>query len=161
MKKRVDYKVLILSFAIVFSIAFIGSIFTSGNTDSEWFNSIKPSITPPNYVFPIVWNIIFALIALSLYFAWTNSSKKQKKKIALVFGINLILNALWSFLYFGIQNPGFALIEIFFLWLSIILMLILTFKIKKLSFYFLIPYLLWVSFAIFLNFLSWRNSLLI
>lgn len=161
MKKRINYKVLILSFVIVFAIAFIGSIFTSGNTNSEWFNSIKPSITPPNYVFPIVWNIIFALIALSLYFSWTNSSKKQKKKIAFVFGINLILNAFWSFLYFGIQNPGFALIEIFFLWVSIISMLVLTYKIKKISFYFLIPYFLWVSFAIYLNFLSWRNSLLI
>lgn len=155
MKKRgINWKVLITSLIIVFLVAFLGSLFTSQNTNSEWYQEIKPSITPPNWVFPVVWNILFFLIALSLYFSWINSNKKQKKKISLVFGINFILNILWSFLYFGLQNPSLAFYEIIILEASIITMIYTTYKINKTSSYFLIPYLLWVSFATVLNYLS-------
>ncbi len=146
---------MVFSFLIVFAVAFIGSLFTSPNTDTEWYNSIKPDLTPPNWIFPIVWNILFVLIALSLYFAWTNSKNKKNKKIIIsVFGINFILNILWSVLYFGLKNPFAGLIEIFFLWISIMFMIYTTKKINKISAYLLIPYLLWVSFAIILNYLS-------
>jgi len=155
MKHKINWKILIFSFLIVFAIAFIGSLFTSQETDSRWYNSIKPEITPPNWVFPIVWNILFILIALSLYFAWINSKNKKNKKIIIVtFGINFILNILWSVLYFGLKNPFAGLIEIFFLWISIMFMIYITYRINKLSGYLLIPYLLWVSFAIILNYLT-------
>ena len=60
-KKKVKWKVLIISLIIVYAVAFIGSIFTSANTNSDWYQSIKPALTPPNFVFPIVWNILFFL----------------------------------------------------------------------------------------------------
>ncbi len=155
MKKRINWKILILSFIIVYLVAFIGGLFTSSNTDSEWYESIKPNITPPNWIFPVVWNILFFLIALSLYFSWVNTQKKNiKKKIMIIFGINFLLNILWSVLYFELRNPLYALIEIFFLWISIISMICLTYKINKKAGLILIPYLLWVSFAIVLNYLS-------
>ena len=152
--KKINLKVLIASLIIVYLVAFIGSRFTAGETGGEWYQSIKPSITPPNYVFPIVWNILFFLIALSLYFVWVKSRNKEKKKIMLVFGINFILNIFWSVLYFGLKNPGLAFIEIILLEISIIAMIILTYKISKKSSYLLIPYFLWVAFASLLNFLS-------
>ena len=155
MKKRIDWKIVVFSFLIVFAVAFIGSLFTSSNTDTEWYNSIKPEITPPNWVFPIVWNILFILIALSLYFAWINSqTKKDKRNIIMAFGINFILNIFWSILYFGLKNPFLAFIEIFFLWVSIVLMTYVVFNINRKAGYLLIPYLLWVSFAVVLNYLS-------
>lgn len=144
------WKVLIVSLVIVYIAAFIGSQFT---IIDEWYESIKPEITPPNYIFPIVWNILFFLIALSLYFAWVNGKKKEKSEIALVFGANLLLNILWSFLFFYLQNPFAAFIEIFFLWFSILAMIFVTWKINKVSAYLLVPYLLWVSFASVLNYL--------
>lgn len=148
-------KIFLLCLIIVFSIAFIGSLFTSGNTNSEWYQSIKPDITPPNIVFPIIWNILFFLIATSLYLSWTNSkNKKQKKELILAFGINFILNLLWTALYFGLRNPLLAFIEIFLLWTSIIFLIYKTQKINKISGYLLIPYFIWVSFAIILNYLS-------
>lgn len=150
--KKVNWRVLIFSLIIVYVVGFVGSLFTSINND--WYESVRPSITPPSFVFPIVWNILFFLIALSLYFAWINSKKSEKKKIALVFGINLILNALWSLFYFKLQNPLFAFFELILIWISIIAMMIVTYKIKKISAYLLIPYLLWVSFAGVLNWLS-------
>ncbi len=148
------WKTLIVCLILVFAVAIIGSLFTSSSTDTEWYQEIRPSITPPNWVFPIVWNILFFLIALSLYFSWTSGKKRQKKKIALVFLINFILNILWSALYFGLRNPLLAFIEIIILELSIIAMVIITYKISKKSSYLLFPYLIWVGFAIVLNFLS-------
>ena len=152
--KKINWKILIISLVIVYAVAFIGSLFTGGNTSGEWYESIKPSITPPNWIFPVVWNILFFLIALSLYFVWVNTKDKQKNKIIIVFGINFLLNILWSVLYFTLRNPFYAFIELIFLWLSIIGMIIVTYKINKRSAYLLIPYLLWVSFAGILNYLS-------
>ena len=99
--KKEGWKILIICFIIVYLVAFIGSIFTSSAVNSQWYSSIKPSITPPNYVFPIVWNILFFLIAFSLYLAWINSkNKKIKTKVAWAFGVNFILNIFWSVFYF-------------------------------------------------------------
>lgn len=152
---KINWKVLIICLVIVYLVAIVGSLFTSPVTDSSWYESIKPSITPPNFVFPIVWNILFFLIALSLYFSWINIKKKEdKNKILCVFGINFILNILWSVLYFGLKNPLLAFFELIFLLASIVLMIIITYRIKKLSAYLLIPYGIWVSFAGVLNYLS-------
>lgn len=153
MKSKINWKILIISLILVYASAFIGGIFTSSKVNSAWYDSIKPVITPPNYIFPIVWNILFFLIALSLYLSWTSSKKKDKKGIALVFGINLILNILWSVSFFGLQNPVLAFFELIFLWISILFMLIITYKIKRMASYLLTPYLLWVTFAGFLNYL--------
>ena len=151
MKKRVNWKVLIISFLIVFiGVAGIGSLFTSGETDSEWYSSIKTSITPPNWVFPIVWNILFILISLSLYLAWT-SAKKKRKVVALVYGTNFISNILWSFLFFKLKNPVLAFVDIIFVFITIIMMIFISGRINKTSSLLLLPYLLWVGFASVLN----------
>lgn len=152
--KKINWKVLVISLVIVFGVATIGSLLTSSSVNTEWYESIKPSITPPSWVFPIVWNILFFLIALSLYFSWLKADKQKKKLAALVFGINLILNMFWSFLYFTLQNPFYAFIELFVLWFSILAMILVTYKIDKKAGWLLVPYLLWVSFAAVLNWLS-------
>src|SRR4030042_5604803 len=85
------WKPFILSVVIVFAFAAIGNLFTAPVVRSAWYESIKPSITPPNWIFPVVWNILFFLIALSLYFAFVNSGKTEKNKVILVFAINFIL----------------------------------------------------------------------
>ena len=148
---KINWKVLIVSLLIVYAIAVIGSLFTAGNTDTEWYESIKPSITPPNLVFPVVWNILFFLIALSLYFAWT--AGKEKKKIIIFYGINFLLNILWSFLFFSWKRTRMAFFGLILLWLSILYLIIFTYKKDKKAAYLLIPYLLWVSFAGILNYL--------
>ena len=148
--KKIRWKTLISCLAIVFAIAFAGSLFTK---TGEWYESVKPPIAPPNYVFPIVWNILFFLISLSLYISWTNSDKSQKIKIFFVFGLNLALNLLWSILFFRFQSPFYSFYELILFWLSILLMIYTTYKINKTSSYLLVPYFLWVSFAGILNWL--------
>ena len=151
---QLNWRVFLLSIIVVFFIASAGSFFTSPQVNSDWYESIRPEITPPSYVFPIVWNILFLMISISLYIAWVNSEKKEKIKIIIIFGVNLFLNFLWSFLYFGLMNPKLAFFELIALWLSIILLIVVVYKIKKIAAYLLIPYFLWVSFAGYLNFLS-------
>ena len=148
-KVKINWKILIISFIIVFGIALGGSLFT--NADTEWYKSIKQPITPPNFVFPIVWNILFFLIALSLYFAWTKG--KNKNSIISIFIINLLLNLIWSLLFFTLKNPILAFYELIALWISILGMILITWKETKISSLLLIPYFLWVSFAGILNYL--------
>ncbi len=151
MKKTGNVVVLILSFLVVFIFAFAGSVFTSGNTRSAWYLENRPSFTPPNLVFPIVWNILYALIAFSLYFAWIAANQKQKIKIAFAFGINLLANALWSYFFFALKNPLLALMDLIFILATIIWMIVVVYRINKNSGWLLVPYLLWVCFAGFLN----------
>ena len=154
MKKGVrKFFTLIICLVIVYSFALIGSIFTSANVNTEWYSSIKPTITPPSWVFPVVWNILFFLIALSLFLAWTKSNKKQKIKIAIFFGINLILNVFWSFSFFFLKNPLLAFIDLILLGISILAIMIFIKKIDKKSAFFILPYFLWICFAGILNFL--------
>lgn len=148
--KKLNWKVFVVCLIVVFAVAGIGSLFTD---IGPWYESIKPSIAPPNYVFPIAWTLLFYLIAVSLYYSW---QCKDKKKVSVYYGINFILNVLWSYLFFYMQNPRFAFVEIFVLWLSIIVLIGFNWKKCRIASYFLIPYLLWVSFAIVLNYLSIR-----
>ena len=150
----VKWKILILSLIIVFLVAFIGSLFTRGNTSGEWYDSVKPSITPPGWIFPIVWNILFFLIALSLYFSLTAGKNKIKTKVAIAFGINFLFNILWSVFYFSMKNPLLAFFDLILLLISILYLVIFCWKIDKKAGYLLIPYLAWVSFAGILNWLS-------
>ncbi len=154
--KKFNFGVFIICLIIVFLlVGGIGSIFTSNNTNTEWYSSIKPSITPPNWVFPVVWNLLFLLITFSLYFVWTSSrNRQQKTKVLLLFGINFILNIWWSVLFFGLKLLKFALVEVILFWFSILALIIFTRKISKKSAWLLIPYLLWVAFASVLTYLA-------
>lgn len=145
---KIYWKTLIFSIVIIFLVAYIGSQFTDIGV---WYESIKPSIAPPNFVFPIVWTILFILIALSFYLVLI---KRKNNKIIVIYGANFILNILWSSFFFYLKKPSFAFIEIIILFLSIVLMIHSAFKINKKAAYLLIPYLLWVAFAALLNYMA-------
>jgi len=149
--KKLDWKVFILSIIAVAITAYIGSMFTD---TSAWYESIKPSIAPPNFVFPIVWTTLFYMIAVSLYYSWKESERKYREKVIIYYGLNLVLNVMWSYIFFKMQNPVFALIEIFVLLFSIAVLIGFNWDKSKKAAYFLIPYFLWVCFAIVLNYLA-------
>ncbi len=153
--KKINWKIFFSSLIAILATVILGNLFTSKGVNSFWYWTVRPSITPPNWVFPIVWGILFFFIFLSLYLSLTSAkNKKMSSKIEIVFGINLVLNFLWSFLFFGIRNPPFAFVDLILLWLSIIAMIFVTRKINRKASWLLIPYLLWVSFAGVLNYLS-------
>jgi tryptophan-rich sensory protein len=151
--KRNKLNIILIVISILISLAagFIGSFFTASSIDS-WYSTLnQPSFNPPNWLFGPVWTFLYILIGISLYLVW-NSKAKNKKCAVMIFSIQLALNALWSILFFGLQNITLAFFEILILWTSIVYTMFLFYKIDKLSMYLLIPYILWVSFATILNF---------
>lgn len=154
MKKKVNWKVLIFSLLAVYLIGFIGNLFAYKSVNTAWYLLIKPAITPPGIVFAIVWNVLFFLMGISLYLAIISSKKSGKKKIFWIFGANFLLNILWTFLFFGLMKPVFAYFELILLWISIWVMIFELYSINKKASLILIPYLLWVTFAGVLNYLS-------
>lgn len=155
MKKELNSQLLLVCFAIVIGVAAFGSIFTSSGAKSGWYLSVKPAITPPDWTFGVVWTILFVMIALSLYFSWNSaSSLRQREAIAIVYGFNLLANALWSFFFFGLQSARLGFIDIVLVWVSIIWAMKLSWKLDKKATWLLVPYLLWVTFAMVINFMS-------
>jgi len=153
----VNWKILIVSFLLVFLVSSLGGLFMS-NVNSDWYDSIRPSLAPPDYWFGIVWPVLYVLIALSLYFSWINSKKKDKSLIKWSYGSNLVLNAIWTPLFFGLQNALLGFIDIILVLITTIWMIKISWKIDKKASYMLIPYLLWIIFATILNLQSLINS---
>jgi tryptophan-rich sensory protein len=117
----------------------------------------KPSLAPPDWVFFPVWTALFIMMGISLFLVWQKGREDKTVKTAIfLFAGQLVLNILWSFAFFGQRSPLLGLMEIIILWIAI-LATILTFrKLSRTAAYLLIPYILWVSFAAFLNFMIWR-----
>jgi len=145
---------LIISVLICLLAGFIGSIFTTPAI-TTWYAALqRPSFAPPNWVFFPVWTSLFIMMGISLFLVW---QKKEKKVIALyIFAAQLVLNVLWSVVFFGLRSPLLGLIEIIILWIAILATILSFMKISRTAGYLLIPYILWVSFAAILNFSIWR-----
>jgi len=148
----------VLLFFILISQAagFVGSLFTITNITS-WYATInKPFFNPPNWIFGPVWISLYFLMGLAAYFIWKQDFSKKPVKIALsVFGLQLALNTIWSILFFGLQTPFYAFIEIIILWIAIAYTTKLFYKLDKKAAYIMIPYICWVSFAAILNLSIW------
>lgn len=147
---------LIISIIICELAGIIGSIFTSSSIPN-WYSELnKPELAPPNWLFGPVWIILFALMGISLFLIWKKGiNTKEKKDAVWIFTFQLILNMIWSIIFFGLFSPKFAFLEIIILWLAILWTIISFAKISKASAWLLMPYILWVSFAGYLNFMIW------
>ena len=155
MKIRNVYK-LILAIVMCEFAGIVGSLFTVSSIPNWYQTLATPALNPPSWVFGPVWTTLYLLMGISLFLVWQKGWKKKNVKIAMsVFGIQLALNGLWSIIFFGMQNPGLALLDIILLWFAILASIILFYKISKPSSYLLIPYILWVSFAAYLNYAIW------
>jgi len=149
--RKDNFVVLLVITLAVFLTGLFGSLFTSATTKSQWYSENKPSFTPPGIVFSIAWTILYLLIILSVYFSWIKSKKSEKTNLLIIFGLNLISNALWSFLFFYLRNPILGFLDLLVIFSTIIWALIYTKRINKISTYLLVPYLLWIIFAGILN----------
>lgn len=163
-----DFVKLAISIAVVASAGFIGSIFTTPAVPGWYAGLIKPVLNPPGWIFGPVWTLLYIMMGVAAFMVWrqdtargwwlwwSKSRFKKETRVALgIFIIQLILNALWSVVFFGQQNPGGAFINIIFLWLAILVTIILFFRIHRQAAYLLLPYILWVSFAAYLNAAIW------
>ena len=141
---------LVVSLSLPFVAGSIGSYFTIPSIDS-WYQTLnKPIFSPPDWVFGLAWTILYILMGISFYLIWA-SKKKNKKSAIKFFLIQLVLNASWSIIFFGLHNPLLAFINIIVLWIAIYMTIRAFTTPSKTAAYLLYPYLAWVSFATILN----------
>lgn len=139
------------SLALPLGIGAIAGIFTA-QAVPEWYASLnRPAFSPPNWLFGPVWTILYILLGISMFLIWTSHGGKERPRAMSVYFLQLLLNFGWSFMFFYFKMIGVALVEIVCLWISIVGMLILFYRVKPLAAYVNIPYLLWVTFATALN----------
>lgn len=156
MKKSTFFKILICVL-ICLGVGFMSSIATQTGVDG-WYKTIeKPSFTPPNYIFGPVWTVLYILMGIAAGMVWSRGTHHIWVKTALYhFVFQLLFNALWSLVFFGLESPFWALLVIITLFI-LILLTIKWFKVvSKKAAYLLIPYALWVLYAMALNFEIWR-----
>lgn len=126
---------------------FVGSIFTISAIPAWYATLNKPSFSPPNWLFGPVWTTLYILMGISLYLVWSKG-----KQGLMLFKLHLVVNALWSILFFGLRSPILGLVAIIILWIMILALVKIFWKIDRLASILLWPYLVWVSFATVLNF---------
>ncbi len=135
----------------------VGGVATARNIET-WYTTLrKPSFNPPNWIFGPVWSTLYLLMGVAHFIVSRASTEPDRARPAQIFyWLQLILNALWTFLFFGRRSPLAALVEIVFLWVAIVLTIIIFARISRKAALLLVPYLLWVSFAAVLNGAIWR-----
>lgn len=131
----------------------IGSAFTA-SAIPEWYSMlVKPSFSPPNWVFAPAWTLLYILMGLAAALIWQKGLQNPKVRTALViFLIQLILNMIWSVLFFGLRSPLYGLVDILFLWAMILVTIAQFSRVSIPAALLLIPYIFWVTFATGLNF---------
>ncbi|PJE51123.1 MAG: TspO protein [Candidatus Yanofskybacteria bacterium CG10_big_fil_rev_8_21_14_0_10_36_16] len=155
MKINIFFK-LVIAITVSQSAGVIGSLFTFSAIPNWYATITKPALNPPAWVFGPVWTILYTLMGVAAFLVWRNGWSQRSVRTALsIFGFQLLLNAIWSIIFFGFKNPGLALVDIVVLWFAIVWTIKVFYKISKLAAYLLVPYLLWVSFATYLNYAIW------
>jgi tryptophan-rich sensory protein len=139
---------------VAFAIAILVGLLGGSLTDTGiWYQSlIKPWWQPPDWAFGPAWTVIFALAAMSAIYAWRGArTRAQREWVVGLFAANGFFNLLWSMLFFTVQRPDWALLEVPLLWLSVLVGIMVFWRTSRAASYYLLPYLAWVSFAAYLN----------
>ena len=158
MIKTNNFLKLVIAIVVSEAAGVIGAFFTTPSIAGWYATLARPTLNPPAWVFGPVWTTLFALMGISLFLIWKSDpsvAPKERRRGGILFFIQLILNTLWSIIFFGLHNPAWALVDIVALWLVIVWTIVVFSKISKPAAYLLVPYLLWVSFAMYLNYSIW------
>ncbi len=143
-----------ISLLIALGVGGLSALLTNMGMDN-YDAAAKPALTPPDIVFPIVWTILFALMGISSAKVYMSPASTDRSRGLLIYALQLAANFIWSILFFNFQAYNFAFFWLILLWVLILLMIIFFRKSVKLAAYLQIPYLLWVSFALYLNYMVW------
>ena len=148
---KINKKLLIICLAIPLAVGGLSALLTMGSMD-DFASLEQPPLSPPGWLFPVVWTIIFTLMGISLYLVLTsNAPQDQITPAVIVFAIQLVFNFFWSIWFFNFGWYFFAFFWLLALWVLIIVNTVLFYRIRKPAGYLMIPYILWVTFAAYLN----------
>jgi translocator protein len=144
---------LVVLLILCFAVAGIGSLATSPSIPNWYANLAKPPWTPPGWIFGPVWSVLYLSMAVAAWLIWRRGNATVPMTL---FGIQLLFNAAWSWLFFGLHSPGAAFIDIVLLWTAITATTVFFWRRSTLAGILFVPYLIWVSFAAVLNFAIWQ-----
>lgn len=149
---KINYKLLAVCIAIPLAVGALAGFLTSGSMEA--FGALnKPALSPPGFLFPIVWTILYVLMGISSYLVLTSEQGKMKIRDAMItYGLQLVFNFFWSIWFFNFGWYLFAFVWLLVLWVLIFNTIASFYEISKIAAYLMIPYLLWVTFAGYLNF---------
>ena len=149
------YVTLIICILLPLIIGSLSGLANAGSINTWYAQLNKPSFNPPGYLFGPVWTVLYLLMGVSLYLVWKAPDGRMRDYALIIFGIQMILNFAWSFIFFYFRQAGWALVDIIVLWIFIVIMILIFYRISRVSALIQIPYLLWVSFATLLNASIW------
>lgn len=147
---------LAVSIAVCFAAAGIGSLLTTPSIDGWYAALMKPSWTPPNWVFGPVWSALYLCMAIAAWLVWRRAGFPGAGLALALFAVQLVLNVAWSAIFFWAHRPGLAFAEIAFLWLTILATTLAFRPLSRAAAWLMSPYLLWVAYAATLNYGIWR-----
>jgi tryptophan-rich sensory protein len=143
---------------ICLAVELISGRFTASSVGTWYVGLNKPTWTPPGWVFGPVWTALYISMGVAAWIVWRERSSSFAHAALWMFGLQLALNGLWSFVFFGLRQPGWGLVDIGLLWASLAATTFLFFRVNSTAGLLLVPYLLWVSFASMLNYSIWRMN---
>ncbi len=143
---------LLLCLLLVFAIASLGAIAPPG----EWYAGLrKPWFNPPSWVFGPAWTVLYIMIAVATWLLWRAPASTQRTRALQLNGVQLLLNAAWTPLFFALKLPGVAFVEIVLMWGFILATIVAAWSVRRVAAWLLVPYLAWVTFAATLNGCIW------
>ncbi|MBR6502850.1 MAG: tryptophan-rich sensory protein [Clostridia bacterium] len=149
---KFDLKRFLISIAIPLLVGGLSAVITSGNMNI-YSSIVRPPLSPPSWIFPVVWSVLYVLMGVSLYLVWNTASRDNiKRRAFILFGIQLALNFIWSPIFFNQQQFLLAFVVLIILLLFTVLMILSFYKTSKKAALLQLPYLLWLTFAAYLNF---------
>jgi translocator protein len=138
---------------VTFAAASMGALFPPG----EWYAHLqKPAWNPPNWIFGPVWTALYTVMAVAAWMVWKRGGFAGQRLTLLLFLMQLLFNAVWSPLFFGLHRPGLALADLLLLWLALLATVAAFWRAHRFAGAMLVPYLVWVTFAGALNLAIWR-----
>lgn len=144
-----------ISIVIAEAAGLLGSLVTTPAVKTWYPTLMKPAWNPPASVFGPVWTVLYVLMGIAAAIVWNHRELPGAKAALWVYGVQLVLNLAWSLLFFGLKNPGIALIEICVLLVTIIITTIMFWRVNTWAGVLMLPYIVWVSFATYLNYTIW------
>jgi translocator protein len=147
---------LVILLILCFTVAGVGGLITAPSIPNWYASLAKPSWTPPGWIFGPVWSVLYLSMAVAAWLVWRQAGLARAAVPMALFGIQLLLNALWSWLFFGVHSPGAAAVDIVLLWIAIAATMVAFWHRSTLAGMLFVPYLVWVSFASALNLAIWR-----
>lgn len=151
--RRIKWKPLLLSLFISLGIGALSGLLTKGNI--SLYQAIRrPQLSPPSGVFPIVWTVLYILMAISAYQIYESGSECRKPALS-IYGVQLVVNFFWPIIFFNLHAYLFAFLWLVLLWCLVLVMIVLFYRCCRCAALLQIPYLLWLTFAMYLNYSVW------